>query len=168
MSGIFRDVYLWSPPEQHVRDFEVHTDLDGAYRDATLRIRAKLANASAKAAKVTVTATLDGVAGKPATSTVEIGAQGRERQRNSSIPVANPRKWSAETPEPVQASAHGEERGGATLEVIPQMSASARSRSATAASHQRQAVLVKGVNRHEHDEDTAKYVTVESMIRTSA
>ena len=26
MSGIFRDVYLWSPPDQHVRDFEAQTD----------------------------------------------------------------------------------------------------------------------------------------------
>ena len=30
MSGIFRDVYLWATPEQHVRDFEVKTDLDDA------------------------------------------------------------------------------------------------------------------------------------------
>ena len=30
MSGIFRDVYLWSTPQQHVRDFEVNTDLDAA------------------------------------------------------------------------------------------------------------------------------------------
>ena len=28
LSGIFRDVYLWSTPAQHVRDFEVRTDLD--------------------------------------------------------------------------------------------------------------------------------------------
>ena len=31
MSGIFRDVYLWTTPAQHVRDFEVKTDLDAAY-----------------------------------------------------------------------------------------------------------------------------------------
>ena len=28
MSGIYRDVYLWATPEQHVRDFEVKTELD--------------------------------------------------------------------------------------------------------------------------------------------
>ena len=38
MCGIFRDVYLWSPAAQHVRDFEVKTDLDAAYRDATLTV----------------------------------------------------------------------------------------------------------------------------------
>ena len=26
MSGIFRDVYLWATPEQHLRDFEVKTE----------------------------------------------------------------------------------------------------------------------------------------------
>src|ERR1039457_5223711 len=36
LSGIFRDVYLWSPPKVHIRDLEVKTDLDGQYRDATL------------------------------------------------------------------------------------------------------------------------------------
>ena len=30
MSGIFRDVYLWAAPEQHLRDFEVKTNLDDA------------------------------------------------------------------------------------------------------------------------------------------
>ncbi len=30
MSGIFRDVYLWSPPNVHIRDLEVKTDLDRA------------------------------------------------------------------------------------------------------------------------------------------
>ena len=34
MSGIFRDVYLWATPEQHLRDFEVKTNLDDQYRDA--------------------------------------------------------------------------------------------------------------------------------------
>ena len=65
MSGIFRDVYLWAPPDQHVRDFEVQTDLDGDYRDGTLRVR-QACERIAKAAKVTLSAALDGVA-TPAT-----------------------------------------------------------------------------------------------------
>ena len=34
-SGIFRDVYLWTAADQHVRDFEVKTDLDAKYQDGT-------------------------------------------------------------------------------------------------------------------------------------
>jgi beta-galactosidase len=42
LSGIFRNVGIWSAPQQHVRDFFVKTDLDGQYRDANVEITAKL------------------------------------------------------------------------------------------------------------------------------
>src|ERR1043166_7520045 len=51
MSGIFRDVYLWTAPERHIRDYEVHTDLDGAYRDATVNIKTSISSAAAAAGK---------------------------------------------------------------------------------------------------------------------
>src|SRR4030042_7051897 len=38
LSAIYRDVYLWSPPNVHIRDFEVKTDLDAQYRDAQLKL----------------------------------------------------------------------------------------------------------------------------------
>ncbi len=44
MSGIYRDVFLWSTAPRHVRDFEVHTNLDGAYRDAELVVDAAVSN----------------------------------------------------------------------------------------------------------------------------
>src|SRR6185369_11443760 len=78
MSGIFRDVYMWSTPDQHLRDFELHTDLDESYRDATLSVKATLRNAAAKASKISVTATLADAAGisvsKPVTSEVDLEA----------------------------------------------------------------------------------------------
>ncbi|MGW0532102.1 glycoside hydrolase family 2 TIM barrel-domain containing protein [Streptomyces sp. NPDC003032] len=38
LSGIFRDVYVYSVPEVHVHDLGVRTDLDGAFRDAALSV----------------------------------------------------------------------------------------------------------------------------------
>jgi beta-galactosidase len=38
LSGIFRDVYLFSTPQVHLRDFFVRCDLDEQYRDATLKV----------------------------------------------------------------------------------------------------------------------------------
>ncbi|MET9545207.1 glycoside hydrolase family 2 TIM barrel-domain containing protein [Streptomyces sp. NPDC006627] len=38
LSGIFRDVYLYSVPEVRVHDLFVRTDLDSAFRDATLSV----------------------------------------------------------------------------------------------------------------------------------
>ena len=55
MSGIFRDVYLWSPPNVHIRDFEVKTDLDAQYRDASSELcRHGATTPAADAAAVTV------------------------------------------------------------------------------------------------------------------
>ena len=41
LSGIFRNVTIWSSPQQHIRDFFIKTDLDDQYRDATVEVTAK-------------------------------------------------------------------------------------------------------------------------------
>ena len=46
LSGIFRDVYLFSTPKIHIRDFFVKTDLDENYKDAQLTIDVELINYS--------------------------------------------------------------------------------------------------------------------------
>ena len=46
LSGIFRNVTLWSAPQVHIRDFFVQTDLDAQYQDATLRVSATVRNYS--------------------------------------------------------------------------------------------------------------------------
>ena len=50
LSGIFRNVTLWSAPQVHVRDFAVATDLDSNYRNGILRVSAKIKNYSGRAA----------------------------------------------------------------------------------------------------------------------
>ncbi len=50
LSGIFRDVFIWSAAELHIRDFFVKTDLDDRYCNATMKIEADLVNYSEKAA----------------------------------------------------------------------------------------------------------------------
>nr|WP_161554760.1 sugar-binding domain-containing protein [Ereboglobus luteus] len=44
LSGIFRDVWLWSAPGVHLRDFKITTALDTGYRDATLTLSGELKN----------------------------------------------------------------------------------------------------------------------------
>jgi beta-galactosidase len=169
MSGIFRDVYLWTTPPQHVRDFEVKTNLDSAYRDAELTVKAQLANAAAKAARVSVTAILFDAAGaavgKPAAATVEPGGEA-EAEVDLAIAVANPRKWTAETPNLYKLLLTVKDAAGSVLEVIP---ANVGFRKVEIRNGRflvnGQPVLIKGVNRHEHSEETAKYVPVESMIQ---
>ena len=48
LSGIFRDVTLLARPSVHIRDFQVTTDLDDAYRDAELTVKVDVRNLSAR------------------------------------------------------------------------------------------------------------------------
>ncbi|UCC19967.1 MAG: DUF4981 domain-containing protein, partial [Promethearchaeota archaeon] len=43
-SGIYRDVYLFSTPLVHIRDFFVHCELDENYKDAILNAKVKIHN----------------------------------------------------------------------------------------------------------------------------
>ena len=169
MSGIYRDVYLWATPEQHVRDFEVKTELDDQYRDATLRVKATVANAAEKSERVTVTAALfdaGGAAfGKPQAATVEVGGRA-EGETEIAIAAANPRKWSAEDPYLYKLLLTVKNAAGTVLEVIPQNVGFRRVEiKGGRFLINGRAILVKGVNRHEHSEETAKYVPVDLMIK---
>ncbi|HEX6973005.1 MAG TPA: hypothetical protein VF147_01310, partial [Vicinamibacterales bacterium] len=85
LSGIFRDVTLWSAGAVRIADVEVHTDLDAAYRDATLTVTARLANVAA-AANATVTLDLfdaEGQATASATTRVAAPARGEVPARFS-------------------------------------------------------------------------------------
>jgi beta-galactosidase len=42
LSGIYRDVFLYATPPQHIRDYQVMTELDDQYRDAVLKLKVSL------------------------------------------------------------------------------------------------------------------------------
>jgi beta-galactosidase len=168
MSGIYRDVYLWSPAAQHVRDFEINTNLDGEYRDAELVVKASLANLTEKPGRVTLEMTLSDAAGvavgRPQTVSAELGARA-ESPVELALNVTNPRKWSAETPYLYHLTLTLRNGAGAVLEAIP---AKIGFRKVEIKGGRLlvngKAVLIKGVNRHETSPDTAKYIDVPLMI----
>jgi beta-galactosidase len=170
LSGIFRNVTLWSAPQVHIRDFFVKTDLDGHYQDATLQVSATVRNYSDQAAPARKLAVaLFNTDGKPvaraeAETSVPALDPGEEKSVTADIPVANPSKWTAETPNlytTVLTLAGGKEgeiistRTGFrkieingrvfTINGVP--------------------VKLKGANRHENWPDTGHYVSEERMIR---
>lgn len=169
MSGIFRDVFLWSTAPQHVRDFEVHTDLDQAYQNSKLSIRASIANAAKSSKKVTLSADLldagGSLVGQAQVKEVTLAA-GSETELELASTVASPSKWSAETPYLYKLLLTLKDASGKVLEVIPQ-NVGFRKVEIRGGRFlvNGKAVLIKGVNRHEHDEYTAKAVSVESMLR---
>jgi beta-galactosidase len=168
LSGIYRDVYLWSAPEQHIRDFEVRTDLEADYRDATLEVRAEIINYKGGPVIGSINLDLLDSSGKPAISprNWKLPAEISEGKIRSHIAVANVKKWSAETPHLYKLLLTLNDAQGNPVEVIP---ADIGFRKVEIRNSllwvNGKRVLLKGVNRHEHDADTGHTISRESMIR---
>ena len=169
LSGIFRDVYIYATPLVHVFDLRVRTDLDEEYTDAILDVAAAVHNyedADLSGYKVTISL-LDNSGRQvfePQSQAVNIEANGNAKVEYR-IPVANPHKWTAETPYLYQLlmslvdeqdqvlAVQGCKVGFRTVEIkngnllvngVP--------------------IMIKGVNRHEIHPDLGRAGSVESMI----
>jgi beta-galactosidase len=172
LSGIFRNVTLWSAPQVHIRDFFIKTGLDSQYRDANLAVSAKVHNYSAQPAaarKLTVDlSTREGrpVAGAAATVDVPALNPGEEQTVLVAIPVANPAKWTAETPNLYTAVLTLSGRSAGDQEII---SARTGFRSVEIKGSvfmiNGVPVKLKGANRHEMWPETGHYVSEGQMIR---
>jgi beta-galactosidase len=168
MSGIFRHVKLVSRAPVHVRDFYAHPVLDAAYRDATLRLNVKVRNDGAAEAPVAVKATLLDDAGKTVFGPISASgsaAPGKDTSLDLEQAVANPKKWTAETPS-LYTLVLSLESGGKTVESIPWR---VGFRSSEIKDGQilvnGKPIYFKGVNRHEFDPDLGQVVTRERMVQ---
>jgi beta-galactosidase len=158
MSGIFRDVYLWSTAPQHVRDYEVRTELDDNYANATLRVKAEVLNPQGS-----LTVELADAAGRPAFAAQSKQAAGEVQ---FSIPVTAPRKWSAEAPYLYTMLLTLKDAAGKVIEVIPQKVGFRRVEIKDGRFLiNGQTVRIKGVNRHEIDPDRGKTMTRALMVK---
>lgn len=173
LSGIYRDVLLWSAPVQHVRDFHIVTELDQAYENATVEIKALVTTyadivETPEGEQPTLTVTLLDPDGTPAgTAAVEQIALAPDVDApvHFSLSVPDARLWSAEQPQLYTLLLTLTTAGGTILESIPhrvglrevdivdgQLRVNGRP------------LLVCGVNRHEHELTTGHAVSVAGMI----
>ncbi|SDD19565.1 beta-galactosidase [Mucilaginibacter pineti] len=103
LSGIFRNVTLWSSPQEHIRDYFVKTNLDKQYKDADVAVSAKVKNYGTATVKARVLdiALYNGLVPVPGAVTqkaIPALKPGEEVEVNASFHVSNPQKWTAETP----------------------------------------------------------------------
>jgi len=169
LSGLYRDVFLWSAGRGHIRDLFVRTDLDEQYEDAELRVDAELTQFGADAGTYTVEAELltpdstDRV--RTLMSEPRTVAAGEATTLTLSGTVENPDKWTAETPTlyPLLLTLRNEE--GDIVEVRRE---NVGFREIEKRNGQMlvngEPVLLRGVNRHEHDPETGHYVSRETMV----
>ncbi len=165
LSGIFRDVYLWSAPALHIRDFHVNSGLDSSYRDGRLALSVDVVNYENQPRAAQVSLRLLDSAGEV------IHAEAREIQVADKVQVKftgevpNVCKWSDEDPYLYRLLLTLEANG----EVVEIESCRVGFRAVEIRDGHlllnNAPVLIKGVNRHEHDSLTGHYVTEESMRR---
>ena len=106
LSGIQRDVILYSKPKVSIQDYFVHTELDNRYKDAILHIEVQLSSIPVPSEN-TFEAKLYDPGGVPVFEN-PVSAQFNDRVLHQtgikrgwavlSQPVSNPEKWTAETP----------------------------------------------------------------------
>lgn len=172
MSGIFRDVYLWSPPDVHIRDFEVNTlSLDANTSVADLGINAKIENAgdaAATAGSRRLEATLFDPAGEPVlTNSLDISVPAHsERQLKLEINVHRALLWSAEAPNLYKLLLTLRDTNGGVNEVIPVNVGlrTVRIRDGNLLVNGKR-ILIKGADRHEFDPDRGQAITPDLMER---
>ncbi|WP_053372283.1 glycoside hydrolase family 2 TIM barrel-domain containing protein [Paenibacillus sp. FJAT-27812] len=169
MSGIFRDVYLYTTPEAHLYDFFVQAELDEQYRDAELVIDAKLLNYFMKPlGELTVEAALYDAyraAVFEAPLSIQTGIEGEGltavQLRGA---VQNPLKWSAEEPNLYTLILSLKAENGTLLEAI---SCKVGFRKFEIKDGLMQIngrrIMFKGVNRHEFSCDTGRAISEADM-----
>jgi len=169
LSGIFRDVALWSTPPVHLRDFRVRTVLDAAYRDADLVVDAEFSNAATTAREVALEVALlspDGTEVFRAPAGRTSVAPGQPATLAFTKKISAPKKWSAETPTLYTLLLTA--RDAATNVVLESIPWRVGFRSVEIKSGQLlvngMPTLFRGVNRHEWDPELGQVVTRQRML----
>ena len=170
LSGIERDVYLTAAPKLRLRDFWAVAGLDESYTDGRLSVTVELLNKAPglRAGGAVVEWKLFGPAGTVLASDskpVEMNGKGAASlQFEKTLP--SPRKWTAETPNLYPLVVSLKDAGGKVLETASCEVGfrTVEIRSGILLVNGRR-ILLKGVNRHEHDPLTAHVISEASMLQ---
>nr|BFE99731.1 hypothetical protein GCM10020241_14070 [Streptoalloteichus tenebrarius] len=160
-SGIFRSVWMYATPQTYLHDVTISTDLDAAYRDATLRADVEVVRKGGPTGTYPVRAVLHDPGGNPVsmlTGAVEVGETGGVARLEGR--VSDPPKWTDETPNRHALVLELLDPGGATTHVTSQpvgfRKIEIRDRQVLVNGRR---VVVRGVNRTETDPATGRHVT---------
>jgi len=173
LSGIYRDVHLFSTPTVHLKDFFVRCEFDEHHRDALLQVTGRARNYGAEVSgQHSLEVRLLGAEGKPVGGEpLMSGAIGSVPAGDEVVvklegPVSGTRKWSAEDPYLYQVLLTLKDARGEIVEVEQCWFGFRK-----VEVRQGQllingvAVLIKGVDRHEHDPDHGQAIPYGRMVQ---
>lgn len=171
LSGVARDSYLFAREKgKSITDIVVTPDLDGSYKDGAICVETKVD----KGVSLVRYTLLDASGAEVAKQTVNV--QQGQTDVSAEIRVANPKKWSAETPylyrlltEAVSQTTTGKGRKAKVTETSSYAVTKVGFRKVEIMNSQLlvngQPVYIKGVNRHELDPDGGYVLSRERMIQ---
>ncbi|MBN2356505.1 DUF4981 domain-containing protein, partial [candidate division KSB1 bacterium] len=170
ISGIERDVYLYAAPKVRIRDFFVHANLDSACNEGLLSVDVELVNSTTKrnAGRFIVEAQLIDDSGRPVYSEQKNADMNKKRSIaiTFSHQIAKPKQWSAETPHLYSLVL---QLLNDKMQVMQSVCCKTGFRRVEIRNGRLMVngvpILIKGVNRHEHDEYTGHVICEASMVQ---
>jgi beta-galactosidase len=163
VSGIERSVYLVAAPKTRVRDLFVRAGLDRSYRDGTLAAEVVVTPSDRPmTARMTL---LDGDR-QALVKEIRIAPGKAERTVTLSAPVPGVRPWSAETPNLYTLLVELLDGEGRVVQATPQRIGfrTVEIKDGRVMVNGRP-IMIRGVNRHEHDPETFHVISEASMRR---
>jgi len=172
-SGIYREVYLFSTPKLHIRDFLIHSDFDSNYKNSELTINAKIINYSQNLIEkvrfdvkvIDVKKNIVGLDPLVSEDLVKVDPL-EELKVNLNTQIKNPIKWSAEKPYLYTVLLMLKNGSNEVIEVVH---CKFGFRKVEIKNSQilinGGSILFKGVNRHEHDPDHGRAIPYSRMLQ---
>ncbi|WP_146401228.1 glycoside hydrolase family 2 TIM barrel-domain containing protein [Planctomycetes bacterium CA13] len=167
LSGIFRDVSLWSTDKLHIRDYFVHTNFDDDYKDAALDVDVEVANANDSEQEFSIEAELIDDLATVVSTLTETQKVAANASANLVLTqkVSAPKQWSAEKPNLYRLLLTLKDSDGTIIETTTSRVGFREVEIKDAMLHVNgKPVYLKGVNRHEHHPDTGHTISIDSMI----
>ncbi|NLJ00506.1 MAG: DUF4981 domain-containing protein [Bacteroidales bacterium] len=174
ISGIERDVFLWSQPKVSMRDFRVKSTLDDTYQEGIFELETSIRNWESAASYAEVTyELLDAEGKKVLAETKPIAVQGRgENSITFKGQIPDVSTWTSESPNLYQLLITVKKEGEESGEVVPYPVGFRRFEIKPVQTGERidrlflvngQPIKLKGVNIHETNPKTGHYVPEELM-----
>ncbi|OXU15471.1 glycoside hydrolase family 2 TIM barrel-domain containing protein [Sedimentisphaera salicampi] len=163
LSGIYRDVWLFSMPETAVWDYFASAKLDKNHKDAEFSIEAEVRNFSDESIKGLVVECR--IAGKTLREEVPVISGLDSRKVVLAAPIENPDKWTAESPNLYPLTVALNKNGKTIQAASTEFGFREIEIKGEVFLVNGRPVKLKGVNRVEHDPVNGHYITEERLKR---
>ncbi|WPJ95987.1 glycoside hydrolase family 2 TIM barrel-domain containing protein [Coraliomargarita algicola] len=165
LSGIFRDVYLWSSAPLQLRDYFARGGLTDDYNKGTFSFEADVRNLTSHAVvDYQLEVQLNDLEGKEIFSHSLKGKTGSTSE--FTLEPLDVQFWSAEAPNLYQLIIELKDASGTIVDTYARKVGFSRSEIKDGQLLVNgQPILIKGVNRHDHDPDTGHYISEERMLQ---